>query len=239
MTEKKWRNRKHRVQKLWLLAVLLCVAILLLSACKCSVRVQEPSKEENASVTESSSDTAENTKTEAEESEPEETIDLSQFQNLEIVDSKYQFVNDYEWEDLYTLLAGVAQTTTGLEYRKPYMLIVRLDAEWDPLLFIGLKNNDSDTMNLEVYVIDDGYLYRLIGFDDEVYYHPDTQFFYLKNAGKKYIYAPHVFLEGEAAQKDWPEGTKPLPIQEISNIRISVDNLDDFILDLSEGGDSE
>ena len=244
MTEMKWLNRIRICRVLWQLVVLFCAAVLLSS----SMLMLSSCDEEEAEPEEYPIETVDiyhetfapgEGETASGEAETEEIIDLTEFEGLQIIDSQYQFVNDYAWDDLYTLLAGVAQTTTGLEYRKPYMLIVRLDAAWDPLLFIGLKNNDSTSTDLQVYAIDEGYLYRLIGFEDEVYYNPKTQFFYLKNAGKKYIYAPHVFLQGTADASDWPEGTVPLPLQDISGIRVSVDNLDEFILDISEGGDAE
>ena len=246
MTEKKCLNRICKGRLLWKLAALFSAAVLLLAGCGESPEESEtPGASENAEGMEIDHETytpGENGQGEITgEAEDEEIIevDLSEFEGLQVVDSKYQFVNEYTWDDLYTLLAGVAQTTTGLEYRKPYMLIVRLDAAWDPLLFIGLRNNESASTDLQVYAIDEGYLYRLIGFEDEVYYNPMTQFFYLKNAGKKYIYAPHVFLEGTAAEDEWPKGTVPLPLRDISGIRVSVDNLDEFILDISEGGESE
>ena len=247
--EMKWLNRIHKCRLFWQLAALFMASVLLLTGCG------KTSSGEDSDTEDNSAESAEDMEIEhgtfapgedgqgiisGEAAEEEITeIDLSEYEGLQVIDSSYQYVNDYAWDDLYTLLAGVAQTTTGLEYRKPYMLIVRLDAAWDPLLFIGLRNNGSAGTDLQVYAIDDGYLYRLAGFEDEVYYNPKTQFFYLKNAGKKYIYAPHVFLEGPAAAGGWPEGTVPLPLRDISGIRVSVDNLDEFILDISEGGDSE
>ena len=160
------------------------------------------------------------------------------YSKLRVVDSSYQYVNDYAWDDLYTLLAGVVQTTTGLDHRKPVMSIVRVDPSWDPLLFIGLRENGSETCRFEIYSMDGGYLYRLLSFDDVVYYDPETRFFYLKNAGRKYIYAPHVLLEA-AAESNWSSHTRELPVWDLTGFKVSVDHLDPYILDLTRGGGSE
>lgn len=235
MTEKKQNARKTGYWIKCFLIVLFLAAQLILPACD----------EEGADMTESAAphETEADAETEpaedtgdTEETETIATADPAEFQNLRVLESSYQYVNGYTWDDLYTLLAGVAQTTTGLEHRTPYMLIVRLDTGWDPLLFIGLKENGSEAGSFSVYVVDEGYLYLLMSFEDEVYYNPDTEFFYLKNAGKKYIYAPHVMLEGDAPEESWPDSAVKLPLQDISGIKISADHLEDYYLDISQGG---
>lgn len=158
---------------------------------------------------------------------------------VRIVDSYYQKVEGYTWQDLFSIMASIPQTTPNRGERKPVIALLEYPDIGYPLYFLGLSDEALETASLDLFVLDDGYIYELLSFEDEVFYSAEKNCFFLKNAGKQYTYAPHVLLEQDLPQSEWPEDTVRLPLSDISRDKVTTEGIGAYVIDLSEGGEAD
>ena len=214
------------------LSVLFAALLLLLSACGRTAGTQQENAPQAPRAEEETLKEQETFPWESEERNAEGVL-------IRVQDSSYQYANDYSWEDLYSLLAAITQSSPDRGSMVPAVTVVRLDPDLDPFLFAGFTDPETAVCRYEVLTMDSGYVFKLLTFEDEVFYSAREKAFYLKNAGEKYVYTPHVFLVEAVDPADWPDDTERLPIHDISETMVSIDTLPSFMLDVSGEGGAE
>lgn len=157
------------------------------------------------------------------------------------MDSYYQYVNDYDWQDLYTLMIGVCQTANRLDPdcvgKEPAFAIVRLSEEWDPFIFLGFHDKATNRTNMTLYVVDDGYVYELFkAREEEIFVDPERGLLLFGDGSAYYAYSPHVLLKTETGTDRIPDGFIPLPITDAAGLMLIRENLESFVIDYSGGG---
>lgn len=178
-----------------------------------------------------SSDDKSSSETETTASTEEASSEEPGSETWRIVDSSYQFAQDYEWADLYCLLVNITRTTPLKEGYVPCFALIRMKKNTDPILFTGLYNPNTGKSELSVYITDSGYVYNLLNAEGQLFMSRSAQAVYFTDAGKKYIYTPHVFLEADVSA--YPDDLEPVTLNDLTGMLISFEELPAYFIDLT------
>ncbi len=195
----------------------------------------EPEGSEEASSSETES---------VKSSEPVPTlppVTIETYVEGEVVDSFYQYVNDYDWQDLYTLMILIGQTGIGLNEgsvgKHSSFSILSMNPEFDPMIFIGFTDPATNVSVMTLYITDHGYCYELLKvFNDRIYIKPDEGAICTVNGDAVYRYSPHVLKKMPKAAGTVPEGFTPLPVTDATGIKISRQDVESYLIRYGKGG---
>ncbi len=156
------------------------------------------------------------------------------------MDSYYQYVNGYDWRDLYVLMIGIGKTGLGLnegsEGKRTACSIVRIRKNLDPLIFIGFNDPATNRSVMTLYSMDSGYVYELMKIrEEEIFVDPETGSFMVGTGLFIYTYTPHVLLKTYTGTEAIPKNYVPLPITETTDLIVTHENVDAYVLDYSGG----
>ncbi|MBR5739249.1 MAG: hypothetical protein IKY02_04595 [Lachnospiraceae bacterium] len=154
------------------------------------------------------------------------------------MDSYYQYVNDYDWRDLYVLMIGIGKTGLGLnegsEGKRTACSVVRIRKDLDPLIFIGFNDPVTNRSVMTLYSMDNGYVYELMKIrEEEIFVDPETGSFMVGTGLFIYTYTPHVLLKTYTGTEAIPKNYVPLPITETTDLIVTHENVDEYVLDYS------
>lgn len=217
--EKKKRKRIKVLKYLMVLSLgMLAIVITLLVV---------PQKHAGEELPES--ETAE-TETTKETEAAQESANLSG--EYQVVDSSYKRVENYSWEDMYTLLVILAKTTPVEGTEKPIFTIVRAPKSQAPLLIVGKKDDDGNE-NIEIYVLSEMKIYLLLKTKGQFEADVKHGLLYDKAAGKIYDYEPHNLLAYDAAGVDLTayhfQSVSYTGLKEMTD-PITVEHIEEYVL---------
>ena len=155
------------------------------------------------------------------------------------VDSYYQFANDYDWEDLYTLMILICQSGVGLSegsaWKHPSFALFSFDTGLDPMLFVGFTDPNTGKSTTTLYITDHGYVYELLKVnDDKVYIDPESGRIMIGSGEVYYRYTPHVLLKTETGSEQIPPAYEELPMTDAISLAVTSENIGTF-LNIFEG----
>ncbi|MBQ9911164.1 MAG: hypothetical protein IJM50_06675 [Lachnospiraceae bacterium] len=159
----------------------------------------------------------------------------------EVVDSFYQYVNDYDWQDLYTLMILIGQTGIGLNEgsvgKHASFSIFTMNPEFDPMIFVGFTDPATNVSVMTLYITDHGYCYELLKvFNDRIYINPDEGAICTQNGNAVYRYSPHVLKKLPKTSGQVPGGFVPLQITDATGIKISRQDVESYLIRYGKGG---
>lgn len=147
------------------------------------------------------------------------------------IPSTYEYTG-YEWEDLFTLLESVVNTSPDFlsedPKRYPVFALIDLrlpeDSFSSPLFIGGQYNEEKETVTGSVYVMDRGYLFDLFRFEDAKIAVCEKERALL--IGEEYYnYLPHTLLRREKPGTD----PKPLPLTATENEIVTSENIKKYL----------
>ena len=186
----------------------------------------------------------EDVKTSAEEAETKETDkdtpDPSSGSAGTPVDSFYQYVSGYTWEDLYTLILLISPSSEGItegsDGKNAAFSIFRIREDCDPLIFIGFNDPETHRNNMALYITDGGFVYELLRIrESDIFIDPEDGTILIPEDRALYRYTPHVLLKEERNDASVPEGFVRLPVSESKGIVVTSQNIDAYVNDYTGG----
>ena len=186
----------------------------------------------------------EDVKTSTEEAETKETEkdtpDPSSGSAGTPVDSFYQYVSGYTWEDLYTLILLISPSSEGItegsDGKNAAFSIFRIREDCDPLIFIGFNDPETHRNNMALYITDGGFVYELLRIrESDIFIDPEDGTILIPEDRALYRYTPHVLLKEERNDASVPEGFVRLPVSESKGIVVTSQNIDAYVNDYTGG----
>ena len=241
-SRKKWALRYAAV----LIAGLLLIALSFGLTAHFSNKTKEQ-QEENASRTAESAKNAQQSeeagKTGAQDAETTKDRTATEA-SLAIdvpVDSYYQYVNDYDWEDLYSLMINICLSGVGLSEgstgKDPSFALFSFDAALDPMIFVGFTDPATGKSTTTLYITDHSYVYELLKVDDEKIYVDWENGRIMTGSGQAYYrYTPHVLLKSETGSGTIPPEFEELPMTDARGQVVTSENIGMFLSVFEEGG---
>lgn len=149
-----------------------------------------------------------------------------------VLDSTYTTAENYSWEDLYSLLALITQTTPVDGEKTPVFAMVSVPKSNAPLLLVGKSDYDGNA-DLEIYVFSEQKIYQLLKTKGNFAIDLKEGLLYDRNADKIYSYEPHNLLETDGALIDKSAfHFEPIPYTNLTEEEnaITVENIRDYVL---------
>jgi len=211
----------------WRYMLVIVLSVFLIAA---AIIMPKPKKKEKIEA--STEATVEST-----EESTQETTAKKQSRSVsktEILQSHYQYVNNYTWQQLYALIICCSQTNVDIEGHAGFSLI-KVSDDFDPLLLIGKFNPETNVATMTLYITDNGYVYELLPVSGVFYVDAQDKTFYINNADIGYEYSPHVLLQKTYAdQKDIQSVAELVPIVDAEKIQVLSEDIEKYIWDISE-----
>lgn len=125
--------------------------------------------------------------------ETETAVDPFGQKSYVIFDSYYQKTEGYSWQDLYTTLITLLETTPAGEGDAPVFCMIDADYLEAPFFISGLLRADgSKSLTIGLYAKER--YYELIEVNESILYDAENGAFFCPDSGMVYRYAPHVML---------------------------------------------
>ena len=155
---------------------------------------------------------------------------VTEMDGVKIHDSYFQYAQDYEWDDLYTLLILISKTSEYQEGYTPAFSIIRLNPYSDPFLFAGSWNKMTRSGDFTVYTTDNGYVYQLLQFSGTLSVSPSEESFYV-NGKDRFTYMPHALLE--TTPETLPSDLADAVITDLTDLYLSTEEIGSYVQDLT------
>jgi len=152
----------------------------------------------------------------------------------EIIDSSYQSVNGYTWEEIYSLMVTIGQTSP-MDQGLVCGFNLLYDVHSTPLLLIGRYDPENKVSDMMLYVAENGNIYELLQMNGVVFYSPSRNVYYVDAADVAYQYVPHVMKKIVYQNQSFPDDVILLPITDAMGKVITNDNIADYLTTFGEG----
>ena len=164
---------------------------------------------------------------------PATTVSLETSVEGTPMDSYYQYVNDYDWQDLYTLMILIGQTGIGInegsEGKNTAFSIFSFNPEFDPMIFVGFNDPETNKSVMTLYITDGGFVYELLQVKEaEIYINPQLGAIMVEGENAYYRYSPHVLMKTEITDGNVPAGFVKLPIIDSTGMIVTRQNVEEY-----------